>query len=238
MAMDFLSKLTHRISRLYSNLLPVPCLLCGAHSNNHTLCADCIKDFPKLGHCCPRCATPLSQTTTCGNCLTHPPEQNTSISIFAYQNPIDRLIADFKYHDKLYLTEMFADLMVQQLKHKPLPQLLIPIPLHRRRLRQRGYNQALELTKILSRKLNIPVSKDILIRSRDTAPQASLPYDQRKRNMRRAFTLNDGILPNHIALIDDVLTTGHTVNAAAKLFRQEGVTAIELWTIARTIRHD
>ena len=99
-------------------------------------------------------------------------------------------------------------------------------------------NQAFELGKVLSHKLNIPISKDILIRSRDTAPQTSLPYDQRKRNMRRAFKLNDAMLPNHIALIDDVLTTGHTVNAAAKLFRQEGVTTIELWTIARTIRHD
>lgn len=238
MAMDFLSKLAHRISQLYSNLLPVQCLLCGAHSNNHTLCPDCINDFPKLGNCCPRCATPLSLTTSCGSCLTQPPEQNSSMSLFAYQNPIDRLIADFKYHDKLYLTEVFADLMAQQLKHQPLPHLLIPIPLHRRRLRQRGYNQAFELGKVLSHKLNIPISKDILIRSRDTPPQASLPYDQRKRNMRRAFKLNDAMLPNHIALIDDVLTTGHTVNAAAKLFRQEGVTTIELWTIARTIRHD
>jgi ComF family protein len=238
MAMDALSKLAHQITRLYSNLLPIPCLLCGAVCKTHAICTDCIDDFPKLGNCCPRCATPLSLTTTCGNCLTHPPEQNISMSLFAYKNPIDRLIADFKYHDKLYLTEVFADLMVEQLKNKPLPKLLIPIPLHRRRLRQRGYNQALELAKILSRKLNIPISKNSLIRSRDTAPQASLPYDQRKRNMRRAFKLNDDVLSNHIALIDDVLTTGHTVNAAAKLFRQEGVTTIELWTIARTIRHD
>jgi ComF family protein len=238
MAMDAISKLAHQITRLYSNLLPIPCLLCGSHNNNHSLCPDCIDNFPKLGHCCTRCATPLSLTSTCGHCLNHPPEQNLSTSLFAYQNPIDRLIADFKYHDKLYLTELFADLMFEQLKNKPLPQLLIPIPLHRRRLRQRGYNQALELAKILSRKLNIPIGKNILIRSRDTAPQASLPYDQRKHNMRRAFKLNDAVLPNHIVLIDDVLTTGHTVNAAAKLFRQEGVTTIELWTIARTIRHD
>jgi ComF family protein len=238
MAMDALSKLAHQITRLYSNLLPVPCLLCGAACKTHAICTDCIDDFPKLGNCCPRCATPLSLSVSCGNCLTHPPAQNISMSLFAYKNPIDRLIADFKYHDKLYLTEVFADLMYEQLKNKPLPKLLIPIPLHRRRLRQRGYNQALELAKILSRKLNIPISKNILIRSRDTAPQASLPYDQRKRNMRRAFMLNDSVLPNHIALIDDVLTTGHTVNAAAKLFRPEGVSDIELWTIARTIRHD
>jgi len=148
------------------------------------------------------------------------------------------LIADFKYRDKLYLTDVFADLMVEHLQHTTLPELLIPIPLHPRRLRQRGYNQALELAKSLSRKLAIPISMDTLIRSRDTVPQASLPYDQRKRNMRRAFNVHSSSLPRHIALIDDVLTTGHTANAAAKLLRHEGVTTIELWTIARTIRHD
>ncbi len=238
MAMDGLSKLAHRVARLYSNLLPIPCLLCGVHCKTQPLCADCINDFPKLGDCCPRCATPLTVAVQCGHCLNQPPEQDKSFSVFAYLSPIDRLIADFKYHDKLYLTDVFADLMVEQLKHKTLPELLIPIPLHRRRLRQRGYNQALELAKSLSRKLGIPISKDTLVRSRDTVPQASLPYDQRKHNMRRAFNVNPSSLPQHVALIDDVLTTGHTANAAVKLLRQEGVSSIELWTIARTIRHD
>lgn len=238
MAMDCLSKLAHRVSRLYSNLLPIPCLLCGASCKTQPLCTDCIDDFPRLTNACPRCATPLAFTATCGHCLTHPPEQDISISLFSYQNPVDRLIAEFKYHGKLYLTEFFTDLMFEQLKNKSLPKLLLPIPLHPRRLRERGYNQSLELAKSLSQKLNIPVSKQLLIRSRDTAPQASLPYDQRKRNMQRAFRLNHSSLPNHIALIDDVLTTGHTANAAAKLLRHEGVSTIELWTIARTIRDD
>ena len=238
MAMDCLSKLAHQITRLYSNLLPIPCLLCGVHCKTQPLCADCIEDFPKLGDCCPRCATPLPTASVCGRCLSHPPEQTNSVSVFAYQSPIDRLIADFKYHDKLYLTDIFADAMVDRLKQTPLPELLIPIPLHHRRLKERGYNQSLELAKSLSKKLAIPIGNTILIRSRDTAPQASLPYEQRKRNMRRAFKLNPSSLPKHIALIDDVLTTGHTANSAAKLLRHEGVSTIELWTIARTISHD
>lgn len=238
MAMDGFTKLAHQITRLYSNLLPIPCLLCGVLCKSQPLCTDCIEDFPKLDNCCPRCATPLTTNINCGHCLNHPPEQNKSISLFAYQRPIDRLIADFKYHDKLYLSKFFADLMFEKLQHNTLPELLIPIPLHSRRLKTRGYNQALELAKNLSHHLNIPISKNSLIRTRDTAPQASLPYDQRKRNMRRAFKLSGGLLPKHIALIDDVHTTGHTANAAAKLLRQNGVIKIELWTIARTIRHD
>ncbi len=238
MAMDCLSKLAHQISRLYSNLLPIQCLLCGVHCKTQHLCTDCIEDFPKLGHCCPHCATPLSTNHACGHCLSHPPEQTNTVSIFSYHNPIDRLITDFKYNDKLYLTDIFANAILEKVKHRVLPDLLIPIPLHHRRLKQRGYNQSLELAKSLSKKLDIPIGNNILLRSRDTAPQASLPYEQRKRNMRRAFKLQQTSLPQHVAIIDDVLTTGHTANAAAKILRQEGVSTIELWTIARTIRDD
>ncbi|MDH5357802.1 MAG: ComF family protein [Gammaproteobacteria bacterium] len=217
--------------------MPIPCLLCGSDSSNECLCQDCVHTLPTLEHACPRCATPLEHTMICGQCLHHPPQQNSSFSLYLYQPPITRLIADLKYYDKLFLSRFFAGKMAKQLKDRPLPQLLIPIPLHPRRLRYRGYNQSLVLAKYLSALLTIPIGSDMLIRTRDTASQASLPYTQRKQNIQRAFKVNHNTLPSHVALIDDVLTTGHTADIAAKSLRQAGVDIIDLWTIARTIRH-
>jgi len=235
-ASDLLSNLIQQCRQLYSKLLPIPCRLCGAYSQA-VICADCQHDFPTLGHACPRCATPMSQEHQCGQCLNHPPEQDLSLSLFPYTDPIDRLIIDFKYHDKLYLSPFFAEHMAQRVQQQSLPDCLVPIPLHPRRLRQRGYNQSVELSKALSQRLAIPY-QHLLIRTRDTPPQASLPYADRKHNIRSAFELADiDSIPPHIALIDDVLTTGHTVNAAAKLLRQAGATTIEVWTIARTLQH-
>ncbi|PHS68883.1 MAG: amidophosphoribosyltransferase [Methylophaga sp.] len=236
--MDYLSKLTHGLTQLYSKLMPVPCLLCGSCSQQWPLCDACITQLPQLGNACPRCATPSPITIMCGKCLNQPPEQDLSFSLFHYQDPIDRLIIALKYHDKIFLTKLFAHLMSEQLQQRQLPQLLIPIPLHHRRLKMRGYNQSSELAKALSQQLSISTDQHCLIRNKNTDPQASLPYDQRKRNMHGAFTLIQPSVPQHVALIDDVLTTGHTVNAAATLLRQAGAATIEVWTIGRTIRHD
>ncbi len=236
--MSYLSTLTQDFKQLYSKLMPIPCLLCGSNNSDDCLCHDCSDQLPKLGCCCPRCASPLQQTMLCGQCLTSPPEQDRSFSLFRYQPPIDQLIADLKYHDKLALIRLFAAQMAASLKARALPQLLIPIPLHPRRLRERGYNQSLELAKYLSKQLAIPVQYDILIRIRDTPPQASLPFSERNKNMKQAFQINNTHIPTHIALIDDVLTTGHTANVAAKILRQAGVENIEVWTIARTVKND
>lgn len=217
--------------------MPIPCLLCGASNNHDCICQACSDQLPFLEQACPRCASPLQQTMLCGQCLNNPPEQDMSFSLFYYREPINRLIADLKYHDKLTLSGMFATQMAEQLKTRQLPQLLIPIPLHPRRLRDRGYNQSLELAKQLSKQLAIPVGHDVLTRIRDTLPQASLPFSERKNNMKQAFQINNTNIPSHIALIDDVLTTGHTANVAVKILRKAGVTTIEVWTIARTVKN-
>jgi len=222
--------------QLYSNLLPIPCRLCGSHSTSYAVCIKCIADLPFLTDACPRCAQATPNSQLCGQCLSSPFDVDLSVSLFRYLAPIDRLIADFKYHDKLYLSALFADLMYEKLKGRTLPQCLIPIPLHPRRLRKRGYNQSLELAKSLSKLLSIPIHNQHLSRNRNTPPQASLPFKQRKDNIKHAFTLLDPQLPSHIALIDDVLTTGHTANAVASLLKKADVQTIEVWTIARTIR--
>lgn len=242
MLTDFLSsirqKIPHQIGRLYSKLMPIQCILCGSDHSEQIICEQCRPDLPTLGNVCPRCATPLSVSSLCGYCLTHPPIQTVTISLYPYASPIDRLISDMKYHNTLYLTNFFAQQLCDKVSDRLLPKMLIPIPLHPSRLRQRGYNQSWEIARLLAQKLSIPISHDGLKRIRNTLPQASLPFSQRKQNLTKAFAQGNIVLPDHVALIDDVVTTGHTANMAGKVLQKAGVDHIELWTIARTIRHD
>jgi ComF family protein len=231
-------KIPQEFSRLYSKLMPTPCTLCGTVFSDDVICQGCRHSLPSLAICCPQCATPMEYATSCGQCLLHPPAFDESTALYLYESPIDRLISQMKYHDKLYLCNFFAEQFYNKVKHKSRPEMIIPIPLHPRRLRSRGYNQSWEIAKTLSKKLNIPASHDTLIRVKETKPQATLPLHQRKKNMQRAFSINQKPVAKHIALIDDVVTTGHTANMAAKELRKAGAVHIELWTIARAIRHD
>lgn len=232
------SQFANQLAQLYNKLLPIPCLLCGADAANTAICIECSKTLPYLDNVCERCSLPIEHGTVCGNCLHSPPEQDLSYCAFYYQNPINRLISDFKYHHQLSLTPLFADALCQKRTEKTLPSLLIPVPLHASRLKRRGYNQAHELTKALSTRLSIPFA-NVLIRNRPTQSQAKLSFKQRKKNVKNAFELKPhSSLPSHIAIIDDVLTSGHTANAITKIVKQSGVNTVEVWTIARTIRHD
>jgi ComF family protein len=237
MTKEILSLLPHRFWQLYSKLMPIPCRLCGAMTQKQAICQPCLDNFPSLGDVCPRCATPITGAHLCGHCLNQSPEQDLSFSLFPYLDPIKYLIADLKYHDKIFLSAFFADLMAQKLKHRSLPSLLIPIPLHPNRIRQRGYNQSFELAKALSVCLGIPTSNEYLIKIINTQSQAAIPFKARKKNIQHAFKCIQNHVPTHIAIIDDVLTTGHTASAAAKQLRKIGATTIEIWTIARAIRH-
>ena len=234
--MNFIIRSAHHLSQLYSKLIPIQCRLCGTFCQGQVLCYACIAELPLIEAACPRCALPTFSSQLCGQCLSKPPEQHASMSLYNYQDPIDRLIADFKFNDKLYLSQFFAEQMVSKLNSRILPELLIPIPLHPNRLKQRGYNQSFELAKSLSKYLTIPVSNDYLERIINTQSQSSMPFKQRKENIQHAFRVTDKRPPKHIALIDDVLTTGHTANAAAKTLKKVGAITIEVWTIARTIR--
>jgi len=237
MAREFLSVMPHRFWQLYSKLMPIPCRLCGKMSQYRAICQACLQNLPSLGDVCPRCASPIKNGYLCGHCLNQPPEQDLSFSLLPYIDPVKRLIADLKYHDKVFLSPFFAQLMADKLHDRLLPDLLIPIPLHPNRIRQRGYNQAFELAKALSTRLGIRTSNDYLIRTIDTQSQAAIPFKARKKNIQHAFKSVQTKVPSHIAIIDDVLTTGHTANAAAKQLRKAGATTIEIWTIARAIRH-
>ncbi len=195
----------------------------------------CVASLPYLGGMtCPRCAAPTPTGETCGACLKTPPAFNSTHSVWAYAFPIDALIHGFKYEKNLSLAPVFSDALVQHVHKSTLPDLIIPMPLHRKRLAERGFNQALEIAKPIAAKLNIPLTWTACTRIKDTAPQISLPRKERHKNMKNAFTCDSDFTDKHIAIVDDVMTTGASVDALATILRSQGAREVSVWVAART----
>lgn len=238
MVMAKVSELTHQLLELYRKVFPIPCLLCGLPAYQHCLCQACIAELPLLGPACVRCAAPVKNAQICGRCLQLPPYQDLSFSLYRYEGSIRRCITAFKYKKQLQFSALFARQMANMISgRQQLPDCIVPIPLHPKRIRQRGYNQAAEVGKLLASTLNIDYRPELLHRVRLTRSQSELPFKQRKKNMRNAFACDQQPLPPHIAILDDVMTSGYTAGEAAKVFKRRGVEIIEVWTIARTISH-
>jgi ComF family protein len=211
------------------------CLLCGeSGAEGRDLCRACAEALPWNDSACLRCALPLSAPGTCGACLQRPPPLAETHAVFVYGFPLDRLVPRFKFHNDLAAGRLLAELMLQGASGLPRPSALVPVPLHDSRLRQRGYDQARELAKSLARALQVPLLSEVLVRTRATAPQSELDAGARQRNLRRAFEVRAGAaLPDHVTLIDDVMTTGATLEAAAKRLRRAGVARVDAWVCAR-----
>jgi ComF family protein len=224
------------LPRLLRALWPARCLVCGEGGHaGRDLCLPCGSALPWNGCACPTCALPLPlPAPACGACLRRPPPLDALHAVFGYARPLDRLLPRFKFHGDLAAGRLLAQLMTDACAVLPRPDALIPIPLHGSRLRTRGYDQALELARPLARALDLPLHGNVLQRLRATAPQSELNALARRRNMRNAFVVrNDVALPAHVVLIDDVMTTGATLHAAAKVLRRAGVQRIDAWVCAR-----
>ena len=231
-----------RWQRLLGRLWPGRCLACAeASPPGRDLCETCFASLPWNRHACSRCAIPLPATPgaadapqACGDCLRKPLPVQATHAAFVYAAPLDRLLPRFKFHRDLAAGRLLSQLMAQALTDAGRPQALVPVPLHQARLRSRGYDQALELAKPLARALRLPMLPDALRRIRATAPQSELDATRRRRNLRRAFdTRRDPPLPAHVALVDDVMTTGATLHAAAEALRRAGVARVDAWVCAR-----
>ncbi len=216
-------------------LLSPRCLLCAEPGMaGQDLCTACAQALPWNRHACLHCAIPLPVAGSCGACLQKPPAVRETHAAFVYGFPLDRLVPRFKFHSDLAAGRLLSDLMVEGLAELPCPDALMPVPLHHDRLRQRGYDQALELAKPLARAFQVPLLSDALVRTRATAPQSELDAGARRRNLRRAFEVRAGAaLPEHVVLIDDVMTTGATLEAAAKTLLRAGVACVDAWVCAR-----
>ena len=177
------------------------------------------------------CAT--GPPAMCAACLQRPPPLDATWAAFLYAAPLDRLLPRYKFHGDLAAGRLLAQLMAQAWSGDVRPQALVPVPLHQARLRRRGYDQALELARPLATALDLPLRCDLLQRVRATAAQSELDAAARRRNLRGAFRAGARDLPAHVALVDDVMTTGATVHAAAEALRRAGVARVDAWVCAR-----
>ena len=239
--------LTTRVSvdglwrRLQFALLPPHCLLCAQHSDvARDLCSACAADLAHNRLCCPRCALPLqTPAPLCGECLKREPPFAAASAPFVYGHPLDLLMTRLKFGRSLAAGRVLSELWIAALREAlpPLPALLIPVPLHAGRLRERGYNQALELAKPLARAFAIPLRSDALLRIRATPAQSNLDAKTRRQNLRGAFAIVDNVaLPAHVAVVDDVMTTGATLRECARTLRRAGVARVDVWALARAPR--
>ncbi|AWY41580.1 ComF family protein [Pseudomonas putida] len=215
------------------------CLLCDEAADGAIpLCMACETELPWLGDHCQTCALPLPGSgLTCGQCLTQPPAFERVIAPWTYSFPIDSLITRFKHSAKWPFGHLLAELLAQALRHRfaddlPQPDLLIAVPLATRRLRQRGFNQAAMLARWLGDQLDLP----LLLRTQDTGAQQTLNASERRQNLRNAFALapDASIKGRHLALVDDVLTTGATAQALARLLMEAGAARVDVYCLART----
>ena len=219
------------------------CLLCDeAADAAMAICTNCEAELPWLGGHCQRCALPLpDRGLTCGHCLKNPPGFNRVEAPWRYAFPVDSLITRFKHQAKWPMGRLLGELLSQHLLHAfdeglPRPDLLLPVPLAERRQRQRGFNQATMLAQWLSAALQLPWQDAWLQRVIDTPAQQQLDAATRKRNLRRAFALapQSRVAGLHLALVDDVLTTGATAESLARLLRKAGAARVDVYCLART----
>ena len=229
-----MSRLAALGQRLGLAFLPARCLVCSEPgSRGQDLCAACRLELPFNRVACARCALPLPVAGVCGACLKNPPPFTASRAALVYRFPADQLLPRLKFHGDLAAGRLLSQLMAEALADAPRPQALVPLPLHPTRLRQRGYDQALELARPLARALALPLLTDVLRRVRATSPQSELDAASRRHNVRSAFAARPGDLPAHVALVDDVMTTGATLAEASRALLRAGVARVDLWVAAR-----
>ena len=219
-------------------LLLGDCLLCRQSSQTHPLiCDECQADLPRIPFPCPSCAFPLAEPgIRCGACLQQPPAWDRLRVLADYETPYRQLIHRLKYQRHPECAVLLARLFSASLEQDERPEALLPVPLHWWRQWRRGYNQAAELAHAIGRLQHIPVDSHCLQRIRATPAQARLNKQQRQKNLREAFTLHP-ISYRHVAVVDDVVTTGATAEQLTLRLKAAGVERVEIWAICRTLRH-
>ena len=234
--------------RLLSNLFPSRCILCNqtvsrpAVNDAVELCADCYNAQPFNITCCSHCALPLAEGTSdkvlCGRCIQKLPDYDYAHSLFRYEDDIIGLVHQLKFSEKITYARSIGEMFLSAVNSEVTfngesPDCLLPVPLHSSRLRKRGFNQSIEIARVLSKKKDIPIEHKAVVRMRSTPPQTGLNAKQRSKNVKGAFTLVNKIQGKHVLIIDDVVTTGSTVNELAKLLKRSGVERVGVLSIAR-----
>lgn len=209
------------------------CVLCGTRIGQQILCGACTASLPAAPRHCPKCALPTPGGTVCGSCLAEPPHFDGTSALWLYEFPCDQLIQALKYRARLEIASFFA----HHLASVPMPKLdlIVPMPLHPRRLAQRGFNQALEISRDLAKRTGLPLEPRAARRVRNTAAQTGLPYEERARNVRGAFVGGLDLSGKTVAVVDDVMTTGATLDELARTLKRSGAAEVHNLVVARSV---
>ena len=237
-----LSALFRQIGRgiFHETLNPRICIACESileHSG--AICCNCLKRLELETNPCKLCG--LSHSTgesICAKCLYDPPRWDRMIAPYAYRNLIRDLLIQLKFSDNLTIADSLTRQLSVQFKDQVPPEVLIPVPLFKKRLIERGYNQAYEIARCLSIKLDIPLNQKSLIRTRHTESQSGLSAAKREKNIRSAFSFNNSANYKHVAVVDDIITTGSTLNEITRILKRAGVEKVEVWGLARVGKFD
>jgi ComF family protein len=218
---------------------PYTCVLCHGKSERALdLCLDCEQDLPLVKNVCRYCGIHLDgDIKVCGRCLKNPPPFDYTFALCYYQHPITQLVTNLKFHHQLINAKILGELMAERLvKSRDLPECIIPVPLHSKRLKERGFNQSLEIARPIARSLKIPIDIKSCKRIRHTEAQTIIPAKLRKKNIKNAFKVDESFNAKHVAIVDDVVTTGNTISELSRMLRKVGVERIEVWCCARTAK--
>lgn len=237
-------KVYNKLVALFDN----HCFLCANRSEGpETICPACLDDLPFNTTACPACARPNTASRLCAACLNRPGPPgrvghsgvfiNKSRALFQYHYPVNHIIQCMKFRQCIELANYLGGMMGEIFFNDDTarPDCIIPVPLHTRRLISRGYNQSVELARPLAKQLGVNLDTHSCKRVRNTIPQSDLPAKKRQGNVRNAFSVTQGINYNHVLLIDDVITTGSTVNELARTLYKAGVARVDVLACAKTI---
>ena len=242
MKTEALSRLRGAFSAL-SNVLRrrSSCVFCLAPEASYGCCAPCYADLPIIQRGCRLCAASLGGSKEwldiCADCLRRKDEPliENAFSAFHYVHPLRKAFHHFKFNRQLYYAPVMGHLWLRAFHCRPppfTPDLLLPVPLHPKRLRQRGFNPALELAKPLAAELGLELTDSICRRIRNTQPQTGCAH--RRMNVRGAFAVTADLRHKSIAILDDVMTTGATLNELARVLKKAGAGHIAAWTLLRS----
>lgn len=233
-----------RLNKVYQWLKSrQPCLLCDAPSHRlMALCEDCETELPWLDRQCQQCALPIpDQQALCADCTHNPPLFSKVLTPFEFTFPVDTLISRFKYQENWPYGHLLSSLLAEHLSYYfdeggQRPDLILAVPLAKRRQRQRGYNQAQMICDVLCKALHLDNPQQLLLRTRETISQQGLNAKARRENLHNAFYITEPkhIKNQHIALVDDVLTTGTTCSIISALLLKLGAARVEVYCLART----
>jgi len=220
-------------------LLPPTCILCGNPGyRSRDICHSCYAHLPRNNQCCYRCAeileTPATTPVLCGRCLSRHPAFDETYAPFIHQGAIRHLIGTLKFGANYKNARLLGMLLSDHLQQTAeRPELILPVPLYKSRYRERGFNQAIEIARTVGKELQIPLDITSCRRHRDTPHQTQLPAQKRRKNLKNAFSVIKPIHARHIAILDDVMTTGSTVHELAYVLKKAGASRVDVWVCAR-----